>query len=63
MKNKLARLIDVKTIVTISMLWVFCYLAIIGKILPELFTGLFTMVIGFYFGTQATKGETPAKEN
>jgi len=61
MKNRLAKLIDVKTIVTISMLWVFCYLAVVGKVTPEQFYGVFIMIIAFYFGTQTAKG-TPLKE-
>jgi len=61
MKNKLARLIDVKSIVTILLAMVFCYLAIVKVITGSEFLTVFIMIIGFYFGTQATKG-TPLKE-
>ncbi|MBO5843442.1 MAG: hypothetical protein J6Q96_01080 [Bacteroidales bacterium] len=55
MKEKFAKLIDIKSIVTILTTGVFCYLSIVGKISPELFMAIFTMIIGFYFGTQNEK--------
>lgn len=55
MKNKIAKLIDVKSIVTLILTAVFSYLAIKGKISGTEFLTIFTVIIGFYFGTQATK--------
>ncbi len=55
MKERLAKLISVKSIVTIALTGVFCYLAVIGKISGEQFLGIFTMIIGFYFGIQTIK--------
>lgn len=55
MKNKLAKLIDVKSIVTILMTVVFCLLALKGVVSSEQFITVFTVVISFYFGTQVTK--------
>lgn len=55
MKDKLTKLIDVKSIVTIMLTVVFCYLAITGVIVADLFMTVFTVVIAFYFGTQAQK--------
>ena len=54
MKNKFAKLIDVKSIVTLLLTFVFCYLAVLGRI-PQDFMTIFTVIIAFYFGTQATK--------
>lgn len=54
-KEKLAKLIDIKSIVTILLTLVFCYLAITGAIAAQLFMTIFVVVIGFYFGTQAEK--------
>lgn len=54
MKNKLAKLIDVKSIVTLCLTLVFCVLSLIG-VVPQEFLAIYTMIIGFYFGTQATK--------
>jgi len=55
MKNKLAKLIDVKSIVTLILTGVFAYLAIITKITAENYMTIFTVVIAFYFGTQMGK--------
>lgn len=57
MLKKLAKLIDVKSIVTFVLTGVFAYLSIIGVISGEQFLTVFTMVISFYFGTQAGKVE------
>ena len=57
MLKKLAKLIDVKSIVTFVLTGVFAYLSVIGVISGEQFLTVFTMVISFYFGTQAGKKE------
>lgn len=53
--ENLAKLIKVKTIVTLMLTIVFCVLALTGVVAAELFMSIFTMVIGFYFGSQAEK--------
>ena len=55
MKEKIAKLIDIKSIVTILLCGVFAYLSIIGKIAAEQFITIFTVVISFYFGIQSQK--------
>lgn len=55
MKEKLAKLINVKSIVTIVLTAVFSYLAVNGEISGQEFIGIFTMIIAFYFGTQHAK--------
>lgn len=55
MKNKLAKLIDVKSIITFALTAAFVYLAVTGQIEPQIFMTIYTMVIGFYFGTQHEK--------
>lgn len=57
MKNRIAKLLSVKSIVTIILTAVFAYLSIIGTIKGEQFLVIFTTVIAFYFGTQAKKDE------
>ena len=57
MKEKLAKLINVKSIVTLILCGVFAYLSIIGYIMPDQFLTIFTIVIGFYFGVQHEKKE------
>ncbi|MEG1152251.1 MAG: hypothetical protein RSD67_05205, partial [Oscillospiraceae bacterium] len=54
--KKLAKLIDVKSIVTILLTAIFCVLALTSKISGEQFLTIFTVIIAFYFGTQAMKG-------
>lgn len=54
--KRLSNLLTVKSIVTVMLTVVFCYLSIKGKVSTENFMAIFTMVIGFYFGTQAKKG-------
>lgn len=55
MKERLSKLLSVKSIVTIILTGVFAYLAINGAISGEQFLTVFTVVIAFYFGTQAEK--------
>ena len=55
MKEKLAKLIDVKSIMTLLLTLVFCVLALCGTVSPEQFVTIFTVIVGFYFGTQSQK--------
>ncbi len=55
MKEKLTKLIDIKSIVTLVTLAVFAYLATTKGITSEVFMNVFVMIIGFYFGTQSNK--------
>lgn len=55
MKERLAKLISVKSIVTILLTAVFCVLAVRGTVTGEQFLTVFTTVIAFYFGTQYQK--------
>lgn len=50
--NKIAKLIDVKSIVTLTLTGVVAYLAVIGRIDIE---NIYLMIIAFYFGTQVQK--------
>lgn len=55
MKEKLAKLIDVKSIMTLILTVVFCVLALTGVISGQEFLTIFTVIVGFYFGTQVQK--------
>lgn len=55
LKEKLAKLISVKTFVTIMLTVVFCYLSFVGVIAAEIFLTIYATVIAFYFGTQTEK--------
>ena len=54
-KEKLAKLINVKTIITFMLTIVFCYLSFVGIIAAEIFMTVYGIVIAFYFGTQVEK--------
>ena len=55
MKERLLKLLTVKSIVTILLCLVFCFLSVTGKVTTEQFMNIFTVIIAFYFGTQAEK--------
>ena len=55
MKEKLAKLIDVKTIVTLVFTLVISYLGITGRVSEQSMVDIFKTIIIFYFGTQAVK--------
>lgn len=55
LKKRLANLLCVKSIVTIVLTVVFACMTVKGAVSAEQFLTVFTVVIAFYFGTQATK--------
>ena len=55
MKEKLIQLVNVKSIVTILVCLVFCYLSITHSITTDQFMNIFTVIVAFYFGTVAEK--------
>ena len=54
-KERLAKLINVKSVVTLALTVVFCILAATGAISSTAFLSIFTTVVSFYFGTQVEK--------
>ena len=52
LKKRLANLLTVKSIVTVALTAVFSVLALRGTISGTEFLTIFTVVVGFYFGTQ-----------
>ena len=54
MKERLNKLLTVKSFVTLILTAVFAYLAVIGKISQDFMT-VYAVVIAFYYGTQAGK--------
>lgn len=55
LKKRLANLLAVKSIVTLVLTAVFAYVTVIGKVSTDQFLTIFTVVISFYFGSQAEK--------
>ena len=58
MKEKLTKLIDVKSIMTLALTGGFVGLTCVGEISGQEYLTIFTMIVGFYFGTQAKKTGT-----
>lgn len=57
MKERIAKLIDVKSFVTIVLTVVFAVLSCTGGITETNFMDIFKLIIIFYFGTQVGKKE------
>ena len=57
MLKKIAKLIDVKSLVTLALTAAFIVLSLKGVIVADQFMTVFTVVISFYFGTQVGKKE------
>lgn len=55
MLERLSKLLTVKSIVTLILTAVFAYMAVTGVVASDQFLTIFTVVISFYFGTQAQK--------
>jgi len=53
--KKLANLLSIKSLVTLILTLVFAYLACTDVVTGEQFLTVFSVVIAFYFGTQAVK--------
>lgn len=54
-KKRLANLLTIKSLVTVVLTAVFAVLALRGTITGSDFLTVFTVVVAFYFGTQAEK--------
>ena len=53
--KRLANLLSVKSLISLLLTFVFCFITIKGLVSAELFMTIFATVIAFYFGTQTTK--------
>jgi len=54
-RDRIAKMIDVKSVVTLILTAVFAVQTVRGKVSGEQFLTVFTVVISFYFGTQYQK--------
>lgn len=55
MKKRLEKLLCVKSIVTLALTGVFCFLSVKGWITPVEFVVIFTVIINYYFESQRNK--------
>lgn len=63
MIKNIAKLIDVKSIVTLIFTAVFSVMALKGWITAEQFLTVYTVVISFYFGTQYQKNQQEVEKH
>ena len=59
--SRITNLLKIKSLVTLALTAVFCYSAVIGRVSTEQFLTIFTVVISFFFGTQASRKEDMEK--
>ena len=59
--KQIAKLIDVKSIITLVLTVVFAILSVRGVISSSEFLSVFTLIIGFYFGVQHEKKNSESK--
>ena len=59
--KQIAKLIDVKSILTLVLTVVFAILSVRGVISSSEFLSVFTLIIGFYFGVQHEKKNAERK--
>ncbi len=62
MKNALINLLKVKTLITLAITIVFCYLAIVGKLPIETTTMVIGMVFTYYFNKKDVDKNLENKE-
>lgn len=60
--KKIAKLIDVKSIMTLTLTIIFSILAMNSVISGQEFLTIFTVIVGFYFGTQSNKNDNKGSE-
>ena len=53
--KRISNLLTIKSLVTLTLTAVFAYLSVTAVITGDQFLTIFSVVIAFYFGTQATK--------
>ncbi|MGI5824470.1 MAG: hypothetical protein ACOX7J_02755 [Bacillota bacterium] len=63
MKEKLIKLIDVKSLVTLALVGVLCVMTITGKETNELFNSSVMLVLGFFFGKNLSKDSNSVKSD
>lgn len=53
--KKLTNLIEVKKLIALTVVFVFCGLAIADKVDTVVFTNVVTLIVGYYFGQSTTR--------
>jgi len=50
--HRIGNLITIKSVVTLALTFVFCVLAMKNIVSEQVFISVYSVIIGFYFGTQ-----------
>lgn len=53
--KKLTNLIEVKKLIALAVVFVFCVLALIDELDTTIFTNVVTLIVGYYFGQSTTR--------
>ena len=53
--KRITNLIEVKKIIALTVVFVFCGLAVTNKVDTTIFTNVVTLIVGYYFGQSATR--------
>lgn len=61
-KDRIAKLIDVKSIITIALVIILCVTTITGQETPDLFNSAVMLVLGFFFGKKLNQEEPTQNE-
>lgn len=56
-RDSFAKLVDVKSIMTLFLTVMFCILALTGKVSGDQFLTVYTVVVSFFFGTKSGRAE------
>lgn len=61
-KDRIAKLIDVKSIITIALVAVLCATTLSEQSTPELFNSAVMLVLGFFFGKKLNNTDEQSQE-
>lgn len=61
--SKVVKLLDVKSIVTLSLVFGFIYMSLGGLEIPKVYETLLTTVIAFYFGVKYSESKDTSRED
>lgn len=53
--RRVANLLAIKSLVTLVLTYVYCYMLVNKMEIPESFQTIYLMIVGFFFGSQAEK--------
>lgn len=62
-KDRIAKLIDVKSIITIALVIILCVTTLNGQPTPELFNSAVMLVLGFFFGKKLNQDDAAEQKS